>query len=221
MNNQRGNTTLLMLMLVMALCLFCFFSIEYGKQQLISNLSRARTYRCMKDQLKIIHAYSENMRAINIAIKSAFAFSYIPAVKTIHQTLKYGQQVYHVSFVKNLSSTKSCHFTQSLSFLYKLPYQHRGLLFLLQGPDGSARATKEKTWSYLINNYAGRDGEKPSFVLKAEVSFKKENFVLSNTSEQAIVEWSRSQLSSYLPSLVRWLPAPFKSISKFLKNKNN
>lgn len=210
--NQKGSSTLLMIMLVMALSLFCLFTIEYGKRQLYSNLSRARAYSCMKTQLHTIHNYAEVMKPMNLAIKSAFALSVIPAVKTLHQTLVQIQKIYHASFVQKLAMKGACHFSQRISFFYNLPYQTRGVILIAQGIDGAALPSKDKKWTYQLSNYAGRKNELPSFVLSAEVSFKSERFKLVSTSEETIVAWSLSQFSSYSPSLVRWLQRPLEFI---------
>lgn len=195
-------------MMVMALSLFCLFTIEYGKRQLYSNLSRARAYQCMKTQLHTIHDYTQVMRSMNIAIKSAFALSIIPAIKTIHQGLVQIQKIYHASFVQKLATKGPCHFSQRISFFYNLPYKTRGVVLITQGVDGAAIARKEKKWTYQLSNFAGRKNEKPSFVLSAEVSFKQEQFKLVATSEETIVEWSLSQYSSFSPLLAQWLRRP-------------
>ena len=195
-------------MLTSVLSLFCLLTITYAKRQYYANLSRSRAYLCMKQQLEMTYSYTKVMRVMNISIRSAYALSFIPKMKAVHQSLQSVQQLYHISFVQKLATKGSCHFTQRVSFFYNLPYQNTGIFILRKRLDGTAWPAKDKEWTYSLSNYAKRKEEKPSFILKAKVSFKKEKLKLVSTQEEEIVAWSQSQLSSYLASLVRWLPLP-------------
>lgn len=219
--NERGSTTLLMLMLVSALSLFCIFTLEFAKRQYIANQSRARAYLCMKYQLNSTYNYSKIMRIMNISIASAFKLSFIPKVKIVHQGLVQLQQVYHISFVQKISMQGPCHFTQRLSFIYNQPYQHIGIVLLKRLPDGQAMPKKEATWKYSLSNFTADDQAKISFVLSAEVSFHKQRLKIVSTQEEAIAAWSRSQLFSFLASPPAWLPSQLKSISKYITAKKN
>ena len=172
-----------MMMFVLALSSLCLLSLEYGRRQYASNLSRTRAYLCMKHQLQHVYRYGKRMRQLNLAIKAAFALSIYPQAQALHKTLKTSQAVYHGSFVKKINTMNSCHFSQRLSFLYNLPYKHRRLFILKRDVTGSAIASLKKQWVYQISNFTGQKGEMPSFFLSAQVSFKNQHLTLLKTFE--------------------------------------
>ncbi|MFX3675440.1 MAG: hypothetical protein ACN6I6_00230 [bacterium] len=217
--NERGSTTLLTMMLVSLLTLFCMYTLLFARAQYVANLSRARAYLCMKTQISTLEQYTSRMKVFNRSISISYKLSFIPKVKALHRALQVTQSIYHISFLKKFMIKGRCHFSQRLPFLYKFPYQHRALVYLKRNYDGAVKISKDQKWEVAITNYTAAKYEKPAFVLRAEFNFKNESLKLVATQEEAIKEWALSQASSYLDSLVRLLPPQFRFISRFIKNK--
>lgn len=217
--NEKGNATLLSMLLVGAITLFCFYTLLFARAQYVSNLSRARAYLCMKHQLVALNNYTEHMSTLNNLISITFKFSLNPKIKVLHQLLQVTQQLYHFSFLHKFIKKGRCHFTQRLPFLYNFPYQNIGLVVLKRHIDGSVKAKKDKKWTVSITNYIGAKHEKPSFILSASLKFENESLKLVETQEEAIQAWALSRLFSSSELLQRWLPQPFKSILNSAKDK--
>ena len=205
MRNQKGSSTILLVMLTLFLSLMCLYSIRVAKMNLISNRSRARAYLCMKTQLNLAAVYMQRMKRFNLAITTTHKLQVIPKIKAIHQGLIYAQQLFHLSYVKNLTNSGPCHFTQRLTFFKNMPYQTHGRLLLMRKIDGQAKIVSKKKWQYSITNYTTNDGAKAAFFLKVDVANINDQLQIKQSQEEAIGGRFHSLLSFSLPLRPSWL----------------
>lgn len=180
LGDEKGEISFLGFTILLFVLSFCFITI-LKQIHLIQELREShKKHLCIKYLFVETERYVSRITKLNFSIRTGLAMSIVPATriqgKALIKTSKLGQNILHISYLKNISSNRYCDVTFKAFFLRSLPYQTRKLgSFLRRRVDGTTMIRKKK-WSHhflISKRRKSMELVKMSLSLKSSFSFLK------------------------------------------------
>lgn len=181
--DNSGQVTFLALLLCMMLLSYAIFIILKCQKTSLEIQTRLQSYQCFHYLDVETSNYIRSMGYFNKALWLNHKLMLVPATaaeaKMAQEALIGLQQLLHFSYVKNLSSNRFCDLTQSSSYVTKIPYRTRLVLWLERDIDGTVPLA-HKDWTVWI---LSASKQKTYFALQGD--YKIKNLFSTQTSLEA------------------------------------
>jgi len=206
LRNNKG--TILPIAFLLTLLVLAFASgslvknlILYRKLQF-----RNKAYLCTQDTVRLVQRYYTVQSRLNRGIQVAYwtkTIAKLPAIyaaaEATHQTLILTQQIYHLSYLKNVAKSKYCNWKNTGQFVISTPVKLVVSTLLKRDFDGSI-FFRDKWKSYLL--FTAKEPmniTRDSFAISTEFTLVKgvitHSFTLSSKEINTEALWKLKQLA--------------------------
>ncbi|EQC46676.1 hypothetical protein [Bacteriovorax sp. Seq25_V] len=203
--NNKG--TILPVAFLLTLLVLAFATANIAKSLIAYRKLQFRNkgYLCTQDTVRLVERYYTVQSRLNRAVQAAYwtkTVIKIPAVYAAavaaHRALMFAQQVYHLSYLKNVAKSKYCNWKNTGHFAISTPVELVASTFLKRDFDGTLFFRK-KWKNYLVFTANGpMTMARDSFAIETEFSLIKgvitHSFTLSSKEINSEALWKLKRL---------------------------
>ena len=188
--NNQGNVSIIGILLISLVLLIGLNNIATSLEEYHAQKFQYSSYLCAKHTMESLEDYYKHISITNTAINTAylgqfavFKPSLAIASKNTFKTLKASQQIYHISFMKNLTSYEHCSLSSLADLIRQSPLETTMGIKIKRDSYGRARFRKKWKFYFLFIAPKNISQIKYSFAIQINMRAKFQN--LKPTKYQA------------------------------------
>ncbi len=177
--NNSGHITLPACLLTFFMTCILLIMTLHSLKTYHSIKTRIGTYLCYREQNKYLSQYVSKIASLNNIIKIAYIARLIPNPTTSRiadatiKAAKITQNTIHISYMKNISSSTYCSWSNKAFYLKNLPYKMVLALSFKRNSKGTTIVRKKK-WTNLLNSKSQSKHNYFGFLIKVNYSLKNQ-----------------------------------------------